>query len=414
MIALLLEAALRSGVLAAAVGCGIVAFRIRSPQLKKMTWTTVLVGSLAMPAMMSWTMMPMLPTATVVLPDIAVRAGTLDPESHWKAISIIVYAIVSLTLLARFGMALWRMIRIKRHALPIHESWTQGADVRVTAQLLSPATFGSTILLPPNYRFWDSKKRSVILLHEQAHVRHSDCQIQWLATLHACLFWFSPWAWWLRQHLATLAEHVSDDAVLRVYAHRTDYAAVLLEAARTRFKPGIAMSMATGNLTERIERILSDDCPRRLPAQWQRTLAIGLLLPAIVLAAGAAPLKYVSGSQMSEANAIADAPEATGSPYIIRSSWPAALERWYPQAAQHAGVEGLVEISVTLDEAGRATDTLVLSESPLGMGFGAAASELAHTFKYANPTGHAGKITYRVKFALKKPTGPLGAEHTPA
>jgi hypothetical protein len=39
--------------------------------------------------------------------------------------------------------------------------------------------------------------------------------------------------------------------------------------------------------------------------------------------------------------------------------------------------------------AGRASVTLVLSEIPLGMGFGAAASELAHVFKYPNPTGPA-------------------------
>jgi hypothetical protein len=61
-----------------------------------------------------------------------------------------------------------------------------------------------------------------------------------------------------------------------------------------------------------------------------------------------------------------------------------------------------VQITVTLDDAGRATDTLVLSETPLGMGFGSAASELAHVFKYSNPTGRSANLTYHIKFALDR------------
>ncbi len=66
----------------------------------------------------------------------------------------------------------------------------------------------------------------------------------------------------------------------------------------------------------------------------------------------------------------------------------------------HGGVEGDVQITVTLDREGRATDTLILSEAPLDQGFGAAASQLAHLFTYANPTGHAAAVTYHIKFAL--------------
>jgi hypothetical protein len=35
------------------------------------------------------------------------------------------------------------------------------------------------------------------------------------------------------------------------------------------------------------------------------------------------------------------------------------------------------------------------------MGFGAAASEIAHQFKYANPTDHPAWLTYKVKFKLR-------------
>jgi hypothetical protein len=59
--------------------------------------------------------------------------------------------------------------------------------------------------------------------------------------------------------------------------------------------------------------------------------------------------------------------------------------------------------SLTLDSQGRATDTLILSEDPLDMGFGAAASTLAHQFEYNNPGNQPAQLTFNVKFALNHP-----------
>jgi TonB family protein len=92
----------------------------------------------------------------------------------------------------------------------------------------------------------------------------------------------------------------------------------------------------------------------------------------------------------------------TAHPYIVSGPSNDDLKKWYPVEASRRGIAGQVRITVTLDEAGRATDTLVISESPLGMGFGAAASELAHVFKYANQTGRSASVTYRIKFELDR------------
>jgi hypothetical protein len=83
-----------------------------------------------------------------------------------------------------------------------------------------------------------------------------------------------------------------------------------------------------------------------------------------------------------------------------------------PSEAQRRGVNGLVQITVTLDGAGRATDTLILSETPAGMGFGAAASGLAHKFIYSNPTGHSASVTYKVKFELDSSAGQTHSRDT--
>lgn len=83
-------------------------------------------------------------------------------------------------------------------------------------------------------------------------------------------------------------------------------------------------------------------------------------------------------------------------------SWPSDLERFYPKDAKAHGTDGLVRIAVTLDKEGRATDTRILSETPQGLGFGAAASTMVHFMTFSNPTGHRTIVKLPVKFALQR------------
>lgn len=71
----------------------------------------------------------------------------------------------------------------------------------------------------------------------------------------------------------------------------------------------------------------------------------------------------------------------------------------------------MVELAVTLDSAGRATDTQILTEYPLNMGFGAAASAAAHAMQYSNPRGQPVTFSIRVKFTPSDP--PDDAEPSP-
>lgn len=85
----------------------------------------------------------------------------------------------------------------------------------------------------------------------------------------------------------------------------------------------------------------------------------------------------------------------TDKPRIV--SWP-DLEQYYPDDALRDHINGMVRITVTLDEEGRATNTYVLSETPPNLGFGAAASTVAHLMSYSNPTGHETSVTFNIKF----------------
>jgi TonB family protein len=236
------------------------------------------------------------------------------------------------------------------------------------------------------------------LNHEEAHVRHHDSQVQWLASLHAALFWFSPLAWWLRRRLAQLAEYASDDAVVRRNTQKTDYAAVLLEEAQARSGQSILVGIASCSIEQRVDRILAADHPGRPLSRFRCALAVVSIVPIIALAADAVAVKAAPLSGASQDTNVFGMDDSH--PFIIAGPSGDDLREYYPPEAAHKGVDGLVQITVTLDGAGRATDTLILSETPAGMGFGAAASELAHKFRYSNPTGHAASVTYKVKFAL--------------
>jgi TonB family protein len=410
MIELVGEAAVRSLAVACVVRLGIALFRVANAHQEKLIWTTMLVGGLAMPALVRWPFMPAPRVLSFSLPAVAVHGPGLGEPYHAGTAVLALYLAVSLVLLLRIAAGTGRMWWIRSKALPVREPWTLGMDVRIATEISSPATFGATILLPTCHGSWTDAKRTIILNHEEAHVRHRDSQIQWLAALHAALFWFSPLPWWLRRRLAQLAEYASDDDVLRRNTQKTDYATVLLEEAQVRSSHSILAGIANGSIEQRVDRILAADPVGRPPSRFRRALAVMSVIPIIALAADAAAVK---GSEPSS-----DSPDRNlfgmdaSHPFIIASPSENDLREYYPSDAKRQGFNGLVQITVTLDEAGRATDTLILSETPAGMGFGAAASELAHKFRYSNPTGQPASVTYKVKFELDHSTAPIPSRDT--
>jgi len=394
MTASIVEAALRSLVLAMLVWVTVAALRIRNPHLEKTLWTVVLGCSLAMPALMRWPLSHRIPVASAILPDVSIGGALAGAQTSWLSVFAWLYALGVAVFAVRLVIAGVRIWRLRRGAVRLH--WVEGEDIRASADLTSPVTFGSTILLPADCSSWSDSKRTAILAHERSHVSARDCEIQWLAAVYVCFFWFSPLSWWLRSRLGKLAEDSSDDAALRCTPDRTEYASLLLEAAQSRYSPPLAIPMAGGSLARRIDRVLARRSLCEVPAAWRRILVAVLALPAAALAAGAAGAGAVAqdSSDGGMAASVANPEKA----HIV--SFGGGMEAWYPSAAKHNGVRGIVRIAVTLDEAGQLRDTLIVSEAPEGMGFGDAAKGVAQTFSYANPTGHPTTLVFNVKFEL--------------
>jgi TonB family protein len=434
VIALMVEAACRSLVLGVIVWFALVALRVRNPHIHKTVWLTVLLASLAMPLLMQRQIAPVMTAPPVTLTVISGSAPMLAAVSKWNVGGVItvLYALVTFGFLGRLATGCARVWHLRRCSKPVPASWEHSGEVLVSSKLSLPVTFGRTILLPAQAIEWTPAKRAVVLAHERAHVRHGDCFIQWLARLHVSVFWFNPMAWWLQRRLAALAETTSDDAVIAEFGDRAGYAEMLLDiastppAARADFE--MTAAMASADVSDRIERIISETAPAPTPKWRYRALAVALLLPGIVGSAISVRMPVVSPLHLAQSTLRPDAapenatepapatagthpgtgPEsaAGGQPYIDAGFSVDMLERWYPARAKSAGIEGFVTIQVTLDAYGDATDTQVLTEDPLEHGFGAAASGLAHELKYVNPSGREASVTYNVKFELKKGTTP--------
>ena len=302
MLPIILDAAIRSTVLAAAVFLGLKLFRITNPHIQMAAWQLVLMTSLLMPFLIE-SMAFTLPAATLPIPQIistspvlsfAPTAGqtlpvTSSPQNiDWRTVCSCLYFLGAglLTVRLLVGIALaWRLCRA---AWPVLEDWTAGRDVRVDASVTAPVTVGSTILLPAAYASWAVVKCRAVMAHESAHVSRGDFYVSVLAAINRAVFWFSPLAWWLNSRLAYLAEARSDAAVIEDIDDRLRYAEILLDlgSRASRSSAGLAMARPQ-TVRRRVECVLAETI---LPSKmgWRKWLAMAAcILPLATIAAGA-------------------------------------------------------------------------------------------------------------------------------
>ena len=409
MIQLLVEAALRSLTLGVVVWVAMRAVRPRNPHLQKTVWLTVLLASIAMPFVLRWQIAPSFQSPDFL---ITLTAGAVPPPVSPASVSIglwgltegvvqalsIAYATVAFALIARFAAGLVSVWRVQRATVPFTRLGASGIDVRMSPKVRSPATFGSTILLPESALEWSDAKLDVVLAHERSHVRHKDCYVQWLARLHTCVFWFNPLAWWLQGRLAELAETTSDDAALAVAPDRTAYADVLLEIAQSPPAGIVVMSAARSNIAARIDRIISNIPPVAPPRRWVRVLAATVLIPLFSVAAAnlQAPDRGAAEKPAGDDVALLPAPVDPGS--------LASMEKFYPSKAAQVGKETLLVVSVTVDAEGNVLEAKAFAPTPSDeqLGFVEAAEQVARTLRFSNPRHTVTQTRVRVKFDLNK------------
>jgi len=245
-----------------------------------------------------------LPATKQLKPAVSQNSVIPAKSAFWswaqiKPMLTMLYLAVGAILLLRLLAGLSVAFRIWRRSEPIANFSEQtlpalGTRVlraRVSRDLATPVTIGSTVILPADYAEWDPAKLRIVLAHEHSHVRQGDFYLQSLAAFHVAIFWFSPLGWWLQRKLSELGEALSDRAGLEQATDPASYAQVLLEfAAMPRTSPfagaltGVAMARSS-NLSSRIERILN---ARRFRLAFlggrRHAILAATLVPAVLVA----------------------------------------------------------------------------------------------------------------------------------
>jgi beta-lactamase regulating signal transducer with metallopeptidase domain len=305
MLPVVVDAAVRSALILVVVLLALTALRVRNPHILMAAWQMVLAASLLMPVLVALARLAFpshgLPVAEILPLDLAAFVGpagvapalpeaTADVEPaavDWLTVASWLYLAVAGSLILRWLAGCGLMWRLCRSAAPVCADWTDGRDVRTHPAIAVPATFGSTILLPPRHSDWDATRRRAVLAHEHAHVRRADFYVLALASINRAVFWFSPLAWWLRYRITDLAEARSDAAAIQDLGDRVRYAEILLEFAGRPTGSVVTLAMArAGTVRRRVERILGESIiPRTMDWKAWAALAAGIV-PLTAIAAG--------------------------------------------------------------------------------------------------------------------------------
>ncbi len=387
MFHLLIEATVRSLVLFAAVWLLLKLIRLRDLRAEKLIWTVVVAISLAMPVLMRNFVLP-IPSPTVSS-QLAARVEVLfsvQSRTFWIEQALWnVYLLISAVLLARFARGLWAASRLRRKAQRIRISWAETADVRASHEVRTPMSFGSTILLPAEWKSWEPGKLRAVIAHESAHIREYDCYRLWLMSLYGACFWFNPCAVWLRHRLTVLAELISDEAAITETGNRIGYAQVLVTLAAEAQIPKVTLGMALpSTLIPRLKRLLETDMhtvnlrlARRLMLMSAVTLtaataAFGARAPLVLTAAQDSAVQWVSGD----------------------------LAGAYPKVLQKKHVEGQVLCRVTIDAMGQVMRVIAVKADQSHPELTVAAVKAVRTFHFNNTLDRPVIKMLSVKFEL--------------
>ncbi len=232
--------------------------------------------------------------------DASAQAISGSTQFNWPAWLVALWAIGALVVASRYlrsRHALRRFSRVTASpadlalarelaaAMGVHRPVT----VRCTDAIDVPLTYGviaPVILLPMEAHHWPAHRRTHVICHEIAHIGRFDAATQLIATLAESLLWFHPGVWYAARAAHREREAACDDAVLRLGACPSDYAADLLAFAPARHAGALTalaiVPRGTNQLVRRVVAVL-DPATRRGEVTARRVAAVAATTLACVV-----------------------------------------------------------------------------------------------------------------------------------
>jgi TonB family protein len=163
--------------------------------------------------------------------------------------------------------------------------WDTGRSLLATWGFRKP-----TIAVPADVDSWPDARIRLAIAHEVAHIRRRDWLVQMAAELLRCLYWFTPMTWMICRMLGREAEQGADDRVLDLGVDPVEYAAGLVDLARTlqpNHRPWTPALRMAGRLERRIAAMLDPETSRVRPTR-NAALIVSLLVLLVTVAVSCA------------------------------------------------------------------------------------------------------------------------------
>ncbi|HEU0138978.1 MAG TPA: TonB family protein [Bryobacteraceae bacterium] len=351
---LLAGVAVKSAVVLGAAWMAALLLRKQSAAARHVVWTTAFAALLALPLLsvsLPALRVPVAPqwlppdlffetTATLGTSEVpavqpastAVNTGSAPWRPNWRlwlAFAWLGGAALSFSHMLVGWIAVQRM---RRNARPFPAAIEGEIDILETMPGSMPAACGlfrPVILLPADAREWSEERRKFVLLHEAAHVRRGDMATHFLARIALSLYWWNPLAWTAWREFLKERERAADDLVLNSGARASDYAAHLLDIARSmQSTAGVAAAAVPMARVSQLEgRLLAIlDAGRNRASSGRMSVVAAALLAAVFV------LPVAAFQVQAPATEIADADLDAAIRAVASARNPERLE----QAAQMA------------------------------------------------------------------------------
>ncbi len=142
------------------------------------------------------------------------------------------------------------------------------------------------VVLPAKAERWDRQRRSLVLMHELAHIRRWDILTLMVSRFACAVNWFNPLVWLAHLHMRNEMERSCDDMVITSGIVPSSYALHLAEIARSLQSPRPSWASAAmahrSSLKDRLKAIL-DPIANRKPFNPARILSLGLVIILLML-----------------------------------------------------------------------------------------------------------------------------------